>query len=43
MSAIRHLQVEEDLGDPGISHMAKLELVLRGVKVVQASKQQAKG
>ena len=40
MSAIHHLQVEEDLG---ISHMAKLELVLRGVKVVQATKQQAKG
>jgi hypothetical protein len=40
LSAVRHLHIEEDRGDPNISGMAKLELVLKGVKMVQATKPQ---
>lgn len=42
LAAIRHLQIEQGLGDPTISAMAKLELVIRGVKRVQAEKQPAR-
>lgn len=38
LAAIRHLQIEKGWDDPGIANMAKLELVLRGIKMVQASK-----
>jgi hypothetical protein len=38
LSAVRHLHIEEDRGDPNISGMAKLEL--KGVKMVQATKHQ---
>ena len=37
LSAVRHLHVEHDWGDPNIHEMAKLELVLRGIKRIQAS------
>ena len=36
LSAIRHLHIDEGLGDPGISKMARLEQVLRGIKSIQA-------
>ena len=39
LAAIRHLHIENGLGDPRISVMAKLELVLRGVKVTPGVKQ----
>lgn len=35
LAAIRHLHIEEGLGDPHINSMAKLEQVLRGIKSVQ--------
>jgi len=35
---VQHLHIENGYGDPGISQMAKLELVLRGIKMVQAAK-----
>lgn len=38
LSAIRHLHIDRGLGDPGISKMARLEQVLRGVKSVQAKR-----
>ena len=38
LAAVRHLHIEEGRGDPGISDMAKLELVLKGIKMVRASK-----
>ena len=36
LSGIRHLHIERGRGDPGISNMARLEQVLRGIKRVQA-------
>ena len=36
LSAVRHLHIAEGRGDPGISSMARLEQVLKGVKLVQA-------
>ena len=36
LSAVRHLHVEEGVGDPHIGSMAKLEQVLRGIKSIQA-------
>ena len=36
LSAIRHLHIAEGYGDPGISHMARLEQVLKGIKSLQA-------
>ena len=36
LSAVRHLHIAEDAGDPGISRMPRLEQVLRGVKRTQA-------
>ena len=36
LSAVRHLQIEEEKGDPRISQMARLEQVLRGIKCTQA-------
>jgi len=41
LAAIRQLSIQQDEGDPHISGMAKLELVLRGIKRVQASHQAA--
>ncbi len=38
LAAVRHLHIENDAGDPGISAMPKLELIIRGVKMCQASK-----
>lgn len=35
LAAIRHLHIAEGYGDPHISNMAKLEQVLRGIKLVQ--------
>ena len=32
LSAVRHLQISQGFGDPRISTMPQLELVLRGVK-----------
>ena len=36
LAALRHLQVEQELGDPQISTMPKLDPVLRGVKRAQS-------
>ena len=36
LSAIRHLQIAQGMADPGIACMAKLEQVLKGIKVHQA-------
>ena len=36
LAALRHLHIEQDLGDPHISSMPKLELVTRGVKRAQS-------
>ena len=36
LAAVRHLHIAEGYGDPHISRMAKLEQVLRGIKLVQA-------
>ena len=36
LSAVRHLHIAEGLGSPGISSMARLEQVLRGIKSMQA-------
>ncbi len=36
LSAVRHLHIADGLGDPGISEMARLEQVLRGIKSMQA-------
>lgn len=36
LSAVRHLHIAEGWGDPGISKMARLEQVLRGIKSMQA-------
>ena len=36
LSAVRHLHIADGLGDPGISKMARLEQVLRGIKSMQA-------
>ena len=38
LAAVRHLHIEKGWEDPGISSMAKLELVLRGIKMVQVTK-----
>jgi len=38
LSAIRHLHVQEGYGDPRISGMARLEQVLRGIKITQAKR-----
>ena len=35
-SAVRHLQISHGLGDPQLSSMPKLELVIRGMKRLQA-------
>ena len=37
LSAVRHLQIEQGWSDPKIHEMAKMELVLREVKRLQAS------
>lgn len=39
LAAIRHLHIAEGFGDPHIHSMAKLEQVLRGIKLVQCKKQ----
>jgi len=39
---VRHLHIENGYGDPSISQMAKLELVLKGIKMVQAAKGKGK-
>ena len=36
LSAVRHLHIERKLPDPNMGNMARLELVLRGVKSLQA-------
>ena len=36
LSAVRHLQVSQGLGDPQMSSMPRLELVVRGLKREQA-------
>lgn len=36
LSAIRHLHIEGGYGDPGLSGMARLEQVMKGIKAVQA-------
>ena len=36
LSAVRHLHVAENHGDPGISGMVRLEQVMRGIKSTQA-------
>ena len=36
LAAIRHLHIAVGAGDPGISHMPKLEQVLKGIKSSQA-------
>lgn len=36
LAAIRHLHIEGGYGDPGISSMARLEQVMKGIKAVQA-------
>jgi len=36
LSAVRHLQISHSLGDPQLSSMPKLELVIRGMKRLQA-------
>jgi len=36
LSGIRHLHIEQHLPDPSISSMSRLELVLRGIKILQA-------
>lgn len=38
LSAIRHLHVAEGYGDPRVSSMARLEQVLKGIKMTQARK-----
>ena len=38
LAAIWHMHIENNWEDPGICQMAKLELVLKGVKMVQAAK-----
>ena len=38
LEAIRHLHIAESFGDPHIHSMAKLEQVLRGIKLVQCKK-----
>ena len=38
LSAVRHLHLEERLRDPRICDMARLEQVLRGVKISQAKR-----
>ncbi len=42
LSAVRHLQVAKGYGDPHIGSMARLELVLRGVKRVRGKSGQPK-
>ncbi len=39
LAAVRQISIRQEEGDPHISQMAKLELVLRGVKRVQALEQ----
>ncbi len=41
LAAIRQVSIQQDEGDPHISNMAKLELVLHGIKRVQALSQTA--
>ena len=36
LAAVRHLHIAEGFGDPGISGMARLEQVLKGIKSTQA-------
>ena len=36
LAALRHLHIERELGDPNISMMPKLELVIRGVRRAQS-------
>ena len=40
LAAVRHLQIATGLGDPRISRMARLEQVLRGIKMVQSQRSQ---
>lgn len=42
MSAIRQLHIARGIGDPGINKMAKLEQVIRGIKLEQAKKGEKK-
>ena len=42
LSATRHLQVAEGYGDPHVGNMAKLELVIRGIKGVRGKLGQQK-
>jgi len=37
LSAVQHLQISQDYGDPKMSSIPKLELVIRGMKRLQAS------
>ena len=37
LSAVRHLQISQGYGDPKMSSMPRLELVVRGMKCLQAS------